>query len=412
MSEIVYAVHTRACTYLLDEDGFCRWVLSRSGAKSDDRCVGAQFVAALDLRSKGGLVGELRIGAQALFIRSEDGRFALIRTKPIEHVEVRGAEAEGEGDPFGGEQGYGTEPEAEADPVVLPDHLAVAAVFDAPVPAPEPPPPSARVILQTHPQHAQEQAQPQAYAPHQAYTPSAYAQPASFALSQTRAGRTEPPPPIASPRTEPLPAMPSAPLPAPPPARAFPQPPPRENLQAAAHAFAEAHARPVVHAAHARSAAHEPHARSAAHEPHQPYGHDVRQSLPRATTGNPARAFPEPPPRQAPRAFPEPSRAGKRPFQDPSQETQPLPPAGPMPAWPPMLAPPPPQAEMMPLGPARPSLPSSEELDVDDLEEVGDDDQVYSMEVTLTLPLFRADQNLAQLGAPREGRSPGGSRRR
>ena len=69
MSGIVDAVHTRACTYLLDDEGICRGVLSRSGAKSDDRCVGAQFVAALDLHSRGGLVGELRIGASALIVR-------------------------------------------------------------------------------------------------------------------------------------------------------------------------------------------------------------------------------------------------------------------------------------------------------------------------------------------------------
>src|SRR5689334_4112832 len=122
MAEIVYAVHTRACTYLLDDEGICRWVLSRSGAKSDDRCIGAQFVAALDQHSKGGLVGELRLGTCALFVRSEDGRFVLIRTKPIEHVEIRG-EGEGEAYPF------------EPEPVVLPDRLAVAAVFNAPVPA-------------------------------------------------------------------------------------------------------------------------------------------------------------------------------------------------------------------------------------------------------------------------------------
>ena len=74
---------------------------------------------------------------------------------------------------------------------------------------------------------------------------------------------------------------------------------------------------------------------------------------------------------------------------------------GALPAWPAMLAPPPPQAEMLPLGPARPSLPSAEELSVDDLEEVGDDDQVYSMEVTLTLPLYRGDQNLAAAYFPK-----------
>jgi hypothetical protein len=60
-----------------------------------------------------------------------------------------------------------------------------------------------------------------------------------------------------------------------------------------------------------------------------------------------------------------------------------------------MLAPPPPQAELLPLGPARPHLPSAEELDVNDLEEVMEDDQIYSMEVTLTMPLFKGDPSAA-----------------
>ena len=310
MSEIVYAVHTRACTYLLDEEGICKWVLSRSGQRSDDRCVGAQFVAALDMHSRAGLVGELRIGASALFIRLEGGRFVLIRTKAIEHVEIRGAGAEGSPDEepeAAAPEHYAYEypPEPEPEPVVLPSHLAVAGVFEAPAHAPEPSPPSEqRVIVQgwADPQ----QAWPEAYAP---------------------------------PQHVPLPA-----------------PPPRTRAEAA---------------------------RRATPEPPAP-AYPVAPSRP---------AFPSPPPRaQVPVA---------RSSRNDVQETQPLPPlapsppAGRVPAWPPMLAPPPPQAEMLPLGPARPDLPSSEELDVNDLEEVGEDEQVYSMEVTLSLPLFRQDPHAA-----------------
>lgn len=342
MSEIVYAVHTRACTYLLDEDGFCKWVLSRSGAKSDDRCVGAQFVAALDLRSKGGLVGELRIGAQALFIRHEDGRFALIRTKPIEHVEIRGEDAEGD-DPDAA--GYEGQVEQEGEPVVLPDHLAVAAVFNAPVPSPEPPPPSARVILQTAQQP-----------------------------------RTEPPPPMASAPYAPGPSEPYVP-PAPPPVRGFPSAPPRDMRQSLPRDFPRAPDVP----AHTLPAYAEPRG----YEPAPP-AYVAPVAPPPAAT----RKLPEAPPRV---------RNVGSPRRDPSQETQPLPPAGPVPAWPPMLAPPPPQAEMMPLGPARPHLPSAEELDAEDLEEVNEDDQIYSMEVTLSLPLFRSDPHAQPAGARGQG---------
>jgi hypothetical protein len=100
MSEMAYAVHTGTCTYLLDEDGICRWTLSPTGAAAPgtDRCVGAQFVASLDLNEAGGLVGELRIGAAALFARVEGGRYVLLRTAAIEHVEFRGGEAEGAGE--------------------------------------------------------------------------------------------------------------------------------------------------------------------------------------------------------------------------------------------------------------------------------------------------------------------------
>jgi hypothetical protein len=98
MSDMAYAVHTRTCIYLLDDEGICRWTLAPNGVPTPgaDRCVGAQFVACLDLRVEGGLVGELMIGAAALFARVEDGRFVLLRTPMIEYVEFR---SEGEEEP-------------------------------------------------------------------------------------------------------------------------------------------------------------------------------------------------------------------------------------------------------------------------------------------------------------------------
>jgi hypothetical protein len=64
-------------------------VLSPSGTPAEVSCIGAQFVACLDFRVSGGLVGELLVGASALFVRMEDGRAVLLRTTPIEHVEFR-----------------------------------------------------------------------------------------------------------------------------------------------------------------------------------------------------------------------------------------------------------------------------------------------------------------------------------
>jgi hypothetical protein len=320
MSDIVYAVHTRSCTYLLDDEGICRWVLSRSGAKSDDRCVGAQFVAALDLHSKDGLIGELRIGASALFIRSDGGRFMLIRTKPIEYVELRDAGAAEPEDPYQADE-YPTEPEPE--PVVLPSHHAVAGVFEAPMHAPEPlPPAEQRVIVQASqpyyetPQYELPQYEPPPPQPY--YEPPPPRQAPAAPLPPVY-GHAEPSPPMRG-RTEPLPG------------RTEPPPPPAPP--------------PMV----------------------------LRPPLPIA-----------------------PPRAARAHRNDEVHETQPLPPAGPplptgrVPAWPPMLAPPPPQAELLPIAPSRPGMASSEELDDADLEEVGEDEQVYSTEVTLSLPLFRSD---------------------
>jgi hypothetical protein len=93
MSDTNYAVHTQTCTYLLDEEGVCRWIVSATGMVPPDvrLCVGAQFVACIDLRVGGALVGELRIGASALFVRidAETGRAVLLRTRVIEQIEFR-----------------------------------------------------------------------------------------------------------------------------------------------------------------------------------------------------------------------------------------------------------------------------------------------------------------------------------
>jgi hypothetical protein len=103
MSDIAYAVHTATCTYLLDEDGICRWAQGRLGGVAPpgaDRCVGAQFLACLDLRAEGGLVGDMRPGGSALFVRSEGARMVMLRTLPIERVDIRTAPEDPPTDPI------------------------------------------------------------------------------------------------------------------------------------------------------------------------------------------------------------------------------------------------------------------------------------------------------------------------
>ncbi len=101
MPNLTYAVHTESCTYLLDEDGVCRWVVSPTGVMQGaaSAAVGAQFVACLDLRVEGALVAGLAVGAQALFAKLEDGRQVLLRTTPIARVETRGAAGSGAAPP-------------------------------------------------------------------------------------------------------------------------------------------------------------------------------------------------------------------------------------------------------------------------------------------------------------------------
>lgn len=93
-NEMAYAVHTSTCTYLLDDDGICRWIVSQQGMVPPHvrQCIGAQFVACLDVTVEGALVPELRVGARALFVGHDGERMIMLRTGAIQHVDDRRAE--------------------------------------------------------------------------------------------------------------------------------------------------------------------------------------------------------------------------------------------------------------------------------------------------------------------------------
>ncbi|MFO0613864.1 MAG: hypothetical protein U0414_14830 [Polyangiaceae bacterium] len=92
MVDIAYTVHTKSCSFMLDDAGMCRRILSSTGMVPPDikQCIGAQFVACLDLTLEGGLAGELLLGAAALFVKQDaTGRMQLLRTGMIFQVETR-----------------------------------------------------------------------------------------------------------------------------------------------------------------------------------------------------------------------------------------------------------------------------------------------------------------------------------
>lgn len=106
--EITYAAHTPTCTFLLDSAGICRRIVvdpgsnkslqskGRDAARSAARCVGAQYVAALDPRVSGMLADLPRVGAAMLFACvDERGRVSLVRTGLVTRFETHRAE-----DPF------------------------------------------------------------------------------------------------------------------------------------------------------------------------------------------------------------------------------------------------------------------------------------------------------------------------
>lgn len=90
-NEMAYAVHTATCTYLLDEDGICRWIISQQGMVPAHvrQCIGAQFVACVDVTIEGALAPQLRVGGRALFVQNAGDRMVLLRTGPIQHLDDR-----------------------------------------------------------------------------------------------------------------------------------------------------------------------------------------------------------------------------------------------------------------------------------------------------------------------------------
>ena len=103
--DYAYAAHTERCTYLLDGEGVCRRVIvanpragertmgGRLTSEAARMCVGAQYVASIDMRVPGGLIPMPRTGAQMLFAYAgPDGRLAIVRTAPLTRFDSIGAE--------------------------------------------------------------------------------------------------------------------------------------------------------------------------------------------------------------------------------------------------------------------------------------------------------------------------------
>ncbi len=87
--EATIFIHTDKSIYALDPDGVCRYAIGTDGSPLEtiDRCVGAQYVASLDLRLPAGLVANPSEGSHALFVgQGESQRAALIKTPQITKV--------------------------------------------------------------------------------------------------------------------------------------------------------------------------------------------------------------------------------------------------------------------------------------------------------------------------------------
>jgi hypothetical protein len=98
MPRFAYAAHTRNAVFFLDDDGVCQDVAG-SGAEAAPpellRCIGAQYVASLDLREEAGLASLPREGASMLFVVADPHmRFSLVRTAPLERFETLADEAD------------------------------------------------------------------------------------------------------------------------------------------------------------------------------------------------------------------------------------------------------------------------------------------------------------------------------
>jgi hypothetical protein len=88
--DLAYEAFTEACTFGLDEAGICVSVTAKPGAGPTmlaiaGRCLGAQYVASLDVTVEGLLTRLPSPGARLLFARTEeDGRIVLVQSGTIE----------------------------------------------------------------------------------------------------------------------------------------------------------------------------------------------------------------------------------------------------------------------------------------------------------------------------------------
>ncbi len=104
--EISYAAYTESATFMLDEKGICLWVAPSPssqgtgemwrGREAADRCVGAQYVASIDMDVQGGLVELPKIGAPLIFAAvDETGRVSLLRSGPLLRFEAKSRRTSG-----------------------------------------------------------------------------------------------------------------------------------------------------------------------------------------------------------------------------------------------------------------------------------------------------------------------------
>jgi hypothetical protein len=104
--EISYAAYTDSATFMLDAKGICLWVAPSPssngtgemwrGREAADRCVGAQYVASIDMDVQGGLVELPKIGAPLIFAAvDENGRVSLLRSGPLLRFEAKKSRGSG-----------------------------------------------------------------------------------------------------------------------------------------------------------------------------------------------------------------------------------------------------------------------------------------------------------------------------
>jgi hypothetical protein len=104
--DISYAAYTDSATFMLDAKGIVLWVApspSREGTgemwrgrEAADRCVGAQYVASVDMDVAGGLVELPKIGAPLIFAAvDETGRVSLLRSGPLLRFEAKTSRGSG-----------------------------------------------------------------------------------------------------------------------------------------------------------------------------------------------------------------------------------------------------------------------------------------------------------------------------